>query len=64
MKNGSGASRATPLIPIADSRWVAMAKMITTVQKMEQKRAAMKDTRKNNFISMSVMAIFRQLTDC
>jgi hypothetical protein len=50
MKNGSGARKATPLIPIPDNRWVAIAKIITPVQKIEQKRAAIKDTKKNHFI--------------
>jgi hypothetical protein len=40
MKNGRGARTATPLIPVAAKRWVAIEKMITPVQKMEQKRAA------------------------
>ena len=60
MKNGSGARSAIPLIPIAANRWVAIEKMITPVQKMEQKRAAMKDARKNPFISTSVLGIYRQ----
>jgi hypothetical protein len=60
MKNASGASSATPLIPIADNRWVAIAKMITPVQNMEQKIAAIKHARKNHFISMSVKGMFRQ----
>jgi hypothetical protein len=55
MKNGSGARRATPLSPIAVNRWVAIAKIITPVQKMEQKRAAIEETKKNHFISISVM---------
>jgi hypothetical protein len=54
MKNGSGARKATPLIPIAANRWVATEKMITPAQTTEQKRAATKDARKNHFISMSV----------
>jgi hypothetical protein len=60
MKNGSGTTRATPLIPIAANRWVAIEKIITPVQKMEQKRAAIKDARKNHFISISVMAMLQQ----
>jgi hypothetical protein len=54
IKNGSGARRATPLIPIAPNRWVAIEKIIAPVQKIEQKRAAIKDARKNHFISMSI----------
>jgi hypothetical protein len=57
MKKGSGAKRAIPLAPIAASRWVAMAKTITPVQKMEQKIAAQKEIRKNHFMPISVMAI-------
>jgi hypothetical protein len=52
MKNGSGA--------MATNRWVALAKIITPVQKMEQNRAAIKDTKKNHFMSMRVMGIERQ----
>ena len=61
MKNRSGARTATPLSPIAVNRWVAIEKIITPVQKMEQKRAAIKDARKNHFISTNVKAIFQQL---
>jgi hypothetical protein len=53
MKNGSGARSAIPLAPIAAKRWVAIAKTITPVQKMEQKIAAIKDTRKNHFMLAS-----------
>jgi hypothetical protein len=63
MKNGSGARRATPLIPIAAKRGVAIAKMITPVQKMEQNRAAIKDAKKNHFMSMSAIEILRQQCD-
>jgi hypothetical protein len=45
MKNGSGARKAIPLTPIAVNQWVMIAKTITPVQKMEQKIAAIKDTR-------------------
>jgi len=57
MKKGRGANMAIPLTPIAASRWVAIAKTITPVQKMEQKIAATKDTRKNHFMAMSVNGI-------
>jgi len=57
MKNGSGARTATPLIPIAANRWVAIEKIITPVQKMEQKTAATKEATKNHFISMSATEI-------
>lgn len=53
---------AIPLTPIAASRWVAIAKTIKPVQKREQKTAATKDTRKNHFMAISVIAMFRQLT--
>ncbi len=61
MKNGSGARKAIPQIPIAANRWVAIAKTITPVQKMEQKIAATKHTRKNHFMLMNVNGMFRQL---
>jgi hypothetical protein len=57
MKNGSGARTAIPLIPIVANRWVAIEKIITTVQKMEQKTAAIKDARKNHFMSISITGI-------
>src|ERR1700733_1113213 len=60
MKKGSGAKRPIPLTPIAASRWVAIAKTITPVQKMEQKIAATKDIRKNHFMPMSVNAMLQQ----
>ena len=55
MKNRSGATTETPLISIAANRWFAIEKIITPVQKLEQKRAAIKTDRKNHFISVSVM---------
>jgi hypothetical protein len=48
MKNASGATRATPLIPIPLNLEVAMTKMIRAVQKTEQKTPAIKDNKKNH----------------
>jgi len=62
MKNRSGGRTAIALVPIVANRWVAIEKIITPVQKMEQKRAATKHTRKNHFfMAISKMAMFQQL---
>jgi hypothetical protein len=63
MKKRSGARTATPLIPVAANRWVAIEKIITPVhpvQKMEQRGGAIKRARKNHFIAMSVIGMLRQ----
>jgi hypothetical protein len=64
MKNRSGARTASPLIPIVANRWVAIEKIITPVQKIEQKRAATKHIMKNHFfMAISEMAILQQSAD-